>query len=99
MIVALSGVEWWSVKKKKLFERSEFFFFSGNTPCSSEERAALTFCFFWVKPKEKRKELKRKISINESRPATTFTWIAGRQFIYKVLGTFFAVGHQTLLLQ
>jgi len=59
MIVALSGMEWWSVKKKKLFERSEFFFFSGNTPCSSGERAALTFCFFCVKAKEKRKNILR----------------------------------------
>jgi len=42
-----------SVKKKKLFERSEFFFFSSASPDFSKIRAALTFCFFWVKPKEK----------------------------------------------
>ncbi len=43
----------WSVKKKKLFERSEFFFFSSTFPYFSEIRAALTFCFFSVKGKEK----------------------------------------------
>jgi len=42
-----------SVKKKKLFERSEFFFFSGGLSWSSGEYAALTFCFFSVKGKEK----------------------------------------------
>jgi hypothetical protein len=42
-----------SVKKKKLFERSEFFFFSGDLSWSSGECAALTFCFFCVKAKEK----------------------------------------------
>jgi hypothetical protein len=42
-----------SVKKKKLFERSEFFFFSGDLSWSSVEYAALTFCFFCVKAKEK----------------------------------------------
>ncbi|WP_353332647.1 hypothetical protein [Bacteroides sedimenti] len=52
MIAALSGVSWCSVKKKKLFERSEFFFFSGTCSRSSGERAALNFWFFWYKPKE-----------------------------------------------
>ena len=42
-----------SVKKKKLFERSEFFFFSSTFPYFSKIRAALTFCFFSVKGKEK----------------------------------------------
>jgi hypothetical protein len=43
----------WSVKKKKLFERSEFFFFSGDLLWSSGEYAALIFCFFCIKAKEK----------------------------------------------
>jgi len=42
-----------SVKKKKLFERSEFFFFSSASPDFSKIRAALIFCFFLIKPKEK----------------------------------------------
>jgi hypothetical protein len=53
IFAALNGMKGWSVKKKKLFERSEFFFFSGDLLWSSGEYAALTFCFFWVKPKEK----------------------------------------------
>jgi len=53
IFAALNGMEGWSVKKKKLFERSEFFFFSGDLSCSSGEYAALTFCFFSVKGKEK----------------------------------------------
>jgi len=42
-----------SVKKKKLFERSEFFFFSSASPDFSKIRAALIFCFFCIKAKEK----------------------------------------------
>ena len=42
-----------SVKKKKLFERSEFFFFSSASHDFSKIRAALNFCFFWFKPKER----------------------------------------------
>ena len=42
-----------SVKKKKLFERSEFFFFSSASPDFSKIRAALIFCFFLIKQKEK----------------------------------------------
>jgi len=45
-------------KKKKLSERSEFFFFSGMEPDFSKKNAALTFCFFSVKGKEKRKTYK-----------------------------------------
>ena len=42
----------WSVKKKKLSERSEFFFFSSVSPDFSKIRAALIFCFFLIKQKE-----------------------------------------------
>ena len=35
----------WNVKKKKLFERSEFFFFSGIPDWSSQKSAALIFSF------------------------------------------------------
>jgi len=42
-----------SVKKKKLFERSEFFFFSSTSTDFSKIRAALIFCFFCIKAKEK----------------------------------------------
>jgi hypothetical protein len=42
-----------SVKKKKLFERSEFFFFSSASTDFSKIRAALIFCFFCIKAKEK----------------------------------------------
>jgi len=46
----------WSVKKKKLFEQSEFFFFSSASPDFSKIRAALTFWFFWLDPKEHKKQ-------------------------------------------
>jgi len=49
-----------SVKKKKLFERSEFFFFSFALPYFSKTHAALTFCFFCVKAKEKAVAVKAK---------------------------------------
>jgi hypothetical protein len=52
-----------SVKKKKLFERSEFFFFSETEERSSAECAALTFCFFSVKGKEKENFYKIKALI------------------------------------
>jgi hypothetical protein len=42
-------------KKKKLFERSEFFFFSGVQHNFSKIHAALTFWFFCVKAKEQKK--------------------------------------------
>ena len=35
----------WNVKKKKLFERSEFFFFSGIPDWSRQKSAALIFSF------------------------------------------------------
>ena len=50
----------WSVKKKKLFERSEFFFFSSTFPYFSKIRAALIFCFFCIKAKEKAFAIKQK---------------------------------------
>ena len=53
IFAALNGVKGGGVKKKKLFERSEFFFFSSTLSWSSGEYAALTFCFFSVKGKEK----------------------------------------------
>ena len=53
MNFTLKNKEVWSVKKKKLFERSEFFFFSSTFPYFSKIRAALIFCFFCIKAKEK----------------------------------------------
>ena len=60
----------WSVKKKKLFERSEFFFFSSTFPYFSKIRAALTFCFFSVKGKEKDSYLLEVIHFCPSRQET-----------------------------
>jgi hypothetical protein len=56
-----------SVKKKKLFERSEFFFFSSTFPYFSKIRAALIFCFFCIKAKEKAScnQAKRKGSLSK----------------------------------
>ena len=42
-----------SRRSGKLFERSEFFFFSSTFPYFSKIRAALIFCFFCIKAKEK----------------------------------------------
>jgi hypothetical protein len=59
----------WSVKKGRLFERSEFEPFSGMQHNFSKIRAALTFWFFCVKAKEqtiasskKKGTIKNKIS-------------------------------------
>ena len=60
IFAALNGMKGWSVKKKKLFERSEFFFFSGDLLWSSGEYAALIFCFFCIKAKEKVFVIKQK---------------------------------------
>jgi len=60
----------WSVKKKKLFERSEFFFFSSTFPYFSKIRAALIFCFFCIKAKEKAScnQGKRKGILSKKQP-------------------------------
>ena len=53
----------WSVKKKKLFERSEFFFFSGIPDWSSKKNAALNFSFVifsFVSRQKKSKESIKK---------------------------------------
>jgi len=60
-----------SVKKKKLFERSEFFFFSGDLSCSSVEYAALIFCFFCIKAKEKAVAIKEQ---NRSKITRNFSF-------------------------
>jgi len=55
----------WSVKKKKLFERSEFFFFSVTPDRSSQKSAALIFSFVTFSFASRQK--KSKESINKKR--------------------------------
>jgi len=67
MNFALRNQGVWSVKKKKLFERSEFFFFSTIPPDFSKIRAALIFCFFCIKAKEKAVGSKRKEEVKNKK--------------------------------
>jgi len=56
IFAALNEVPECSVKKSRLFERSEFRDFSETKKRSSEENAALTFWFFCVKAKEQKSQ-------------------------------------------
>ena len=55
--LAWNGGGCWSVKNKKLFERSEFFLFSGNSRGNSQKSAAGAFSlfrFFWASNRNER---------------------------------------------
>ena len=87
-----SGGALWSVKNKKLFERSEFFLFSGIKCRSRQKSAALIFSFCYLfllhqgKRKSKKHTPKKNIIIN--RKQKTFFFIFASLGVKKKKGIF-----------